>query len=61
MTRQDPKSYYLYDAKGQGTVTLPSHATFDMSKPAMRKLFVSDCAYAVDSGVFDGCFIDRAK
>jgi hypothetical protein len=39
--------------------TIPG--TFDMTQPKMRKLFVEDAMYAVNSGAFDGVFIDRAN
>jgi hypothetical protein len=61
VTHDDPQKYYLYDAAGEQTLTKPPFPTFDMSKAAMRQLFVDDCVYAVSSGVFQGCFIDRAK
>jgi hypothetical protein len=34
---------------------------FDVRQPAMRKLFVADCAFAMASGAVDGVFIDRAN
>jgi hypothetical protein len=34
---------------------------FNMSSPAMRKLFVDECVNATRSGVIDGCHIDRAN
>lgn len=61
VTRGDPQNYYLYDAAGEQTLTVSPFPTFDMSKADMRQLFVNDCVYAVSSGVFQGCFIDRAK
>ena len=51
----------LYNTAGQLVETLPKHTTFDQSRPAMRQLFVADCMYAISSGAFDGCFIDRAN
>merc|ERR1711976_726862 len=34
---------------------------FNLDRPSMRNLFVDDCMYGINSGFFDGCFIDRAN
>ena len=56
----DP-SLLLHNAKGELVRTLLPHPTFDHRNPAMRKLFVSDAAYGINSGAFDGVFVDRAN
>ena len=52
----DP-SLLLHNTQGKLVQTLPPYGTFDHRNPAMRKLFVSDAAYGVRSGAFDGVFI----
>jgi hypothetical protein len=54
-------SLLLHNTKGKPVQTLAPHGTFDMRQKAMRELFVSDAKYGVESGVFDGVFIDRAN
>eukprot|EP00911_Craspedida_sp_UC1_P000508 UC1_evm1s385 len=40
---------------------LAGHAVFDMRKPEMRRVFLDAVAYGMQSGAFDGVFIDRAN
>jgi hypothetical protein len=60
-TKADP-SLLLHNTAGNRVDTLEkAPGTFDMRQEKMRKLFVSDALYAVDSHAFDGVFIDRAN
>eukprot|EP00045_Choanoeca_perplexa_P022075 m.8265 g.8265 ORF g.8265 m.8265 type:complete len:393 (+) comp9127_c0_seq1:146-1324(+) len=61
ITEEDPNKYYAVDTKGDFVVTLSPYKTFDHTIEATRNLFVQDCLYGLNSGVFDGCFIDRAN
>ena len=56
----DP-SLMLRNSKGDLVHTLPPLVTFDHRNPKMRKLFVADAEYGVQSGAFDGVFVDRAN
>jgi hypothetical protein len=55
------RSLLITNAHGVLVETLPPLGTFDMRNSAMRELFVSDAVYGVESGAFDGVFIDRAN
>jgi len=59
-TMADPDSYLLKNSAGKDIIE-KSLRVFDVRKPAMRKLFVKDAQYGIDSGAFDGVFIDRAN
>ena len=60
VTTADPEKYLLRNQKGQNLVEVGKRL-FDVRKKAMRKVFVDDARYGVDSGAFDGVFIDRAN
>lgn len=59
-TAADPETYLLQNSDGQKIVE-KGRRLFDVRKPAMRQLFVEDARYGVESGAFDGVFIDRAN
>jgi len=61
VTNEQP-SLLLRNTSGGLVITLPAvPGTFDLRQEAMRKLFVADAMHAVESGAFDGVFIDRAN
>lgn len=60
----DP-SLKLHDAHGQVVMThcpspLGQCDVFDLGNPATRALFIAVCVNATQTGVVDGCFVDRA-
>jgi hypothetical protein len=59
MTASRP-SLFLKNTEGK-QVKLVGHTVFDMRQAAMRKLFVDDALYGMDTGAFNGVFIDRAN
>lgn len=56
VTEASPHNYYAVDTKGNFVVTIPSYKTFDHTISATRNLFVNDCLYGINSGVFDGWY-----
>jgi len=59
-TAVDPDAYLLKNANG-AEIKENDMRLFDVRKEQMRQLFVEDAKYAIDSGVFDGIFIDKAN
>lgn len=56
-----PGKYLLHNTTGGLVDVLPPYPSFDVTKTAMRELYVQECLRAVQSGPFDGVFVDRAN
>ena len=56
-TLRQPSLLLVNSSGGRPELIPKADGVFDVRQPAMRKLFVADCLYAMASGVIDGVFI----